>query len=183
MELPEFYDIYEISYVPFWHTRWFLIVCIVLFCTIICSIATCAIMWSLLRWKKRNIPCDVVALKMLADSAIQNELNTGLSNAFYTTLIKILKTYSEKRYHLCLESCTDNELFVRLATTQIPAEQLALFKNILMQATNAKFADASIMQDQMVIDHECATIIVKQTTHAAMETARNINTKKRQQGI
>ena len=51
----------------------------------------------------------------------------------------------------------------------MPADQLALLKTILDQATHARFANASIAYDQMAIDHEYAIIIVRETTRIALE--------------
>jgi hypothetical protein len=166
MATPEIYDIYPMRYVPFWHKGWFLVGSVVLGGLLLIGIGVLLVI-AVRRYRLSCVSCEQRAHMALQNDELYEALRNRRSIIFYSKLIAILKQYSAHRYKVYLESCTDNELLEKLAVTSMPAEQLVLFKNILTHATQARFANAVVVNDQMIVDHEYAIIIVNETTRAA----------------
>ena len=98
MEAPEFYDIYDMCFVPFWQTRWFywLQVCCIVVGAILCSLMLVICCWRFIY--TRTMPCDKQALKALESAYLKKILHDGRVGPFYGVLLDIVKKYCEQRY-------------------------------------------------------------------------------------
>jgi len=163
VQMPDFYDIYGVRTVPFWHTRAFCGAALLLFMVVAGLVVYALVRWWLYIRNTRLVPYDVRALRDLNGQEIEELLQNKESERFYSLLISILKNYLAQRYNVSLISCTDSEMLERLALVGMDGQHHTLFKGILFQSTHARFANAQLMYDQMCSDHQTAIVLVKST--------------------
>ncbi|MEO7800462.1 MAG: hypothetical protein ABIR81_00600 [Ginsengibacter sp.] len=79
----------------------------------------------------------IQALNTLEKSAL---LSSGQTKQFHTTLTKIFKTYSSRKFDESIDKLTTDELLLRLNNKQISRDMIAITANSFKMADAVKFA-------------------------------------------
>jgi hypothetical protein len=149
------YDIYDITYVPFWQTKTFLIILAVL----IFGLLIAGAWWLRKRRKKRSATSWERALAYL-DLLVPDEHNT---HSFYEQLTTIIKQYLENRYTFSLIEKTDEEMVDCLDDLDIPESLRPQLKEFFARVVAYKFGKAATSTQQMMADAHMISTVIQQT--------------------
>lgn len=158
--LNELYDIYGMWHVPWWQSRTFYAVLII----IALALLGLLIWFALKRYaeyKSRLTPWE----RAQRDLAQISERYAGAqhSKEFYYALTAILKRYMHERYGFAVYDKTDSELVAYLATVDFPVELLEPLRSMLQSGITIKFAQGLAEQHQMNEDRAMACTIIEKT--------------------
>lgn len=155
------YDIYQQWHVPFWHTTIFYIVSGILFLIIGGWIG-----WHFLkkyRLKMKPAKSWEIALTQIDHLKKNNYTNVEHGKEFYCALTGILKRYMHERYGFDSREKTDQEFLRYLEEQKFSQLFLQDLTAIFEGSTIIKFANASVVQQQIDQDVAAAISFIKKT--------------------
>ncbi len=152
------YDIYETWHIPFWQTTWFYILMYSFMSLIIIFI----IYFIIKKIKSRSQNKLSFSEQALRDIELLRSQMNG--KEFYIQLTAILKRYIAQRYHVDVESKTDDELIAYLGKKHFFNETLLDdISSIFAGIVTIKFAHAQASQEKMEHDYHKAIAFINQT--------------------
>ncbi|MDP3889148.1 MAG: hypothetical protein Q8Q25_01235 [bacterium] len=155
------YDIYGIWHQPFWQTRTFLIIVLVLSGVLILGFFGFMLRWILKRRKKRLLPWQR-ALHELDRLKQQKMVTIEQAKQLYSGVSIVFKSYFHERYHFDLYGKTDQEMLFYLKQRDFPADLMRDIEQVLLGGQMVKFAGQRALQE--VIERHfniCTTIIMR----------------------
>lgn len=162
------YDIYSITYVPFWQQKWFvqaLYASAFGFMVLFVVIG----LYFFIRWyKKRSEPIIVQVIKEIS-KLLHNAHNASDTECIliYAQSVHALKRYYfHNRGQLWL-SATEDELILYLADWQADATWRHILKDFLQHSSNAKYAQVVPPRDIVVQDIQ--SILAYLNTYASQQ--------------
>lgn len=157
------YEIYGLSYVPFWQRSWFFwgsICATVILCILIIFIS--------IRWYFRRKKNDIRSywqdmLIKLNELKKNNVATVAQGSLFYARLTHVLKEYIQMRYQLEVRGRTDTEVLAVLEGAQFDPQLLAIVRQILQGGEYIKFANVAAVQQQIEKDLQSSIAFIEAT--------------------
>ena len=132
----QFFDVYDISYNPWWKTTFFQ----VLFCIVVCLILSFLVYYLFkFAWFKKKLSFEQVMLKKLQNLSKRSYQDYRETCNAYFELTLILKSYLACRYALSLLDKTDAEILV-LLKSYLSEKQYFVIEEFLYRTSAIKFS-------------------------------------------
>ncbi len=156
----QLYDIYDISFVPFWKQNWFMAGV-----ALVCG----ALLFGVLYWySRRTKKTEIRESWQKSFDALTALKKTEYADhaLFYTQLTFILKAYLEERFSLPLQGMTDAEFLDFFQQKRILSDDLTEKLKILLNGVVfIKFAHQKAAQEKIDQGFSIAQALIKATRH------------------
>lgn len=169
-QIDQLYDIYDISYRPFWETGWCKLGLVLLLGAIF--VAFIIALWRLYMRRTRVLPLDQYVCARL-DEMERYYIVSDQAAPFYASLTDLLKEYLEKKFQLLARSKTDQELLFYIQESHLPENLVHDIRILLEKAYAIKFAGVQLSEIDVHRYVEHMKGIVIKAEQAAREKARN----------
>ena len=143
----ELFDDYGLWHIPFWEQRWFIVVAILSGIILLALLAGAIFLWH--RTKKKKLTPSEQALHDLQMLKKKGLCTVAMSNAFYTNLTKILKTFLSSMFLRDLQSNTDHQMIESIGTMPLFDAQKEGLKRIFSAGELIKFARQDALESRM----------------------------------
>ncbi len=157
------YEIYGLSYIPFWQRLWFFWVSIcagVILCILIIVVFGC---WYFRR-KKNDVKSYWQDMLIKLNELKKNNVATvAQGSVFYARLTHVLKEYIQMRYQLEVRGRTDTEVLAILEAAQFDPQLLTIVRQILQGGEYIKFANVTAVQHQIEQDLQSSIDFIEAT--------------------
>ena len=156
----QLYDIYGMSYTPWWQTTTFY----VMGASSICLLVFGLIYYLLrARWAQKKVLTPFQQAMLNLEELRRTTMQPGQAKLFYDTLMKILKDYLHARFGYDTQGKTDHELIDYLKTMPIADQVAQELQSIVNGGLYVRFANQQAIITQMEHDYATAVAIVKKT--------------------
>lgn len=173
---PELFDIFDYASPPFWHTKTFIIIMIVIFLTVIIS---SYYLWK--KYKERAVSPENWVLDQLVLLDSQEYKTRKEFQFFYITLTKIIKQYLARRFFWKTADKTDEELLTLLEDKNFNQELLAKLRVTLNGASRIKFSHEEAIALQMTADKQTVKELIQFVTVSLEREKKEREKQKHQQ--
>lgn len=169
-EIDQLYDIYDISYQPFWKTGW----CKLLIAAVVGAIlvAFLVALWRLYESRMKKLSFEQHVRARL-DEMERYYAVSRQAAPFYASLTELLKEYLEKKFQLAARSKTDQELLSYIQESHLPENLVHDIRILLEKAYAIKFAGVQSSQIDVHRYVEHMRGIVNKAEEATREKTRN----------
>lgn len=159
-QLPDqLYDIYDIIYQPFWRSRWFFWICVIIAVLIFLLGILLFVRW----WRSRIVKRDYWHQALYDLDRLPTLVHHhGVPEKIYTQLTEIMKVYFSSRYALTMRGCTDDELIAHLEKI-LSSEQIQVLRTVIPRAVEIKFAGQESARQIMLDDIGQVRVLIEQT--------------------
>lgn len=139
------YDNYDYWHVPFWQTKIFYILALL----IACAVAALLVLFFIKKlYKKQPLSPERIALQRLALLQKKNLKTREDAHAFYLDLTTAMKQFFESYYKRPYNAMTDQEMMAALKNTTFPDHFSMPFNDLVTAGTAIKFAQEDALKDQ-----------------------------------
>lgn len=158
----QLYPLYDVWHKPWWQMSWFYYAA-----GLFLGAMLVGFVWYTLKWYKRKKakkkPWEIALIRINELQTITAGNTEISSKEVYVRLTIILKTYLYARYGFNVESKTDEELLIYLEQTSLNKDLIELFREIVEDGVQAKFAQLTMLKETIAKDLQYCTEIINKT--------------------
>ncbi len=158
-KLNQLFDVYDVRYQPWWHSKHAYVMI-----TVFIIVIACLLLYAVWKWYMRPqiFSFEQIALLQLQQLHQKSYESTELMKDAYFAMTMIMKNYLSKRYNIDLLYKTDIEI-VDSIKVFVPVQIFATLKELFERAYQIKFAGATISAKMLYADIDYMQTIIYQT--------------------